>query len=151
MADQVGRDHRVAVGQRQRDLLPVSRGVDHAVDQDHRRTVARHAVDHPVAVQLDVPGGEVLTAPAIQLAGNAPAGHLARVVGEPAPRHLLGRPALDHRADVADHHQHAHRGADLQVGGGWLLAADHPVGDQRVHVVELGRQSRQVALQPLAA
>ena len=45
VADQVGGDDRVAVGQPHRDLAPVARGVDHAVDQDHRRAAAGGAVD----------------------------------------------------------------------------------------------------------
>ena len=55
VAEQVGGDHRVAVGEPQRDLLPVARGVDHPVDQDDGRAVAGDPVDHPVAVQLDLP------------------------------------------------------------------------------------------------
>ena len=55
VAEQVGSDHGVAVGQPQRHLLPVLRGVDHAVDQYDRRAVTGDPVDHPVAVQLDLP------------------------------------------------------------------------------------------------
>ena len=58
VADQVGGDHGVAVGERKRDLAPVARGVDHAVDQHDRRTAADHVVDHAVTVQLDLPGLE---------------------------------------------------------------------------------------------
>ena len=41
VADQVGRDHRVGVGEPQRHRLPVARGVHHPVDQDHGRPAAR--------------------------------------------------------------------------------------------------------------
>jgi hypothetical protein len=60
MADQVGRDHRIAVGQRERHRAPVARGVEHAVDQHDRRPAAGHVVDHAMAVQLHLPGLELV-------------------------------------------------------------------------------------------
>ena len=59
VADQVGRDHGVALGEPQGDLAPVPRGVDHPVDEHDRRAAAGRAVDHPVAVEVDLPGLEV--------------------------------------------------------------------------------------------
>ena len=58
VADQVGSDHRVPVGELERDPLPVPRRVDHPVDENHRRTAADGAVDHLVAVELGLPGVE---------------------------------------------------------------------------------------------
>ena len=55
VAEQIGRDHRVALGELEGDLLPVLGGVDHAVDQHHGRAVAGDPVDRPVAVELDLP------------------------------------------------------------------------------------------------
>ena len=58
MADQVGDDHGVGLGEAQGDLAPVLRRVDHPVDDHQRRPRAGGAVDHLVAVELDAPGGE---------------------------------------------------------------------------------------------
>ena len=55
MAEQIGRDHRVALGELEGHLLPVLRGVDHPVDQHHGRPVAGDPVDDLVAVELDLP------------------------------------------------------------------------------------------------
>jgi hypothetical protein len=55
VAQQVGGDDRVAVGQPQRHPLPVLGGVDHPVDEDDRRAVSRDPVDHAVPVKLDLP------------------------------------------------------------------------------------------------
>ncbi len=56
VADQVRRDHPVGAGEPLGDRLPVARGVDHAVDQDHGRPAAGDAVDHAVTVQVDLVG-----------------------------------------------------------------------------------------------
>ena len=58
VADQVGDDHRVGLGELQRDLAPVLRRVDHPVDDHQRRARAGGPVDHLVAVELEAPGGE---------------------------------------------------------------------------------------------
>jgi len=55
VADQVGCDDRVPAGEPLGDGLPVSRGVEHAVDQDHGRAAAGDAVDHPASVKVDLP------------------------------------------------------------------------------------------------
>ena len=47
VADQVGRDHGVGVGQLQRHLLPVARRVDHPVDQHDGRAAARRSGRSP--------------------------------------------------------------------------------------------------------
>ena len=58
VADQVGRDHRVALGEPLGHRCPVPRRVDHPVDEHHRRPGAGHAVDDLMAVELDLPGVE---------------------------------------------------------------------------------------------
>jgi hypothetical protein len=58
VADEVGRDHGVALGESQRHLAPVARGVDHPVDQHHRWPLTGDAVDDLMAVELDLPGPE---------------------------------------------------------------------------------------------
>ena len=58
MADQVRRDHGVVAGQPERHRPPVKRRVDHPVDQHHGRPAAGGPVDHPVAMELDLPGVE---------------------------------------------------------------------------------------------
>jgi hypothetical protein len=45
----------VALGEAQRDLLPVPRRVDHPVDQDDRRPAARDPVDDAVPVEVELP------------------------------------------------------------------------------------------------
>ena len=55
VAEQVRGDDGVAVGEAQCHALPVPGGVDHPVDQHHRRPVPGDPVDHPVAVELDLP------------------------------------------------------------------------------------------------
>ena len=59
VADQVGGDHRVGVGEAKRHRLPVARRVHHPVDQDHGRAAPGDPVDHAVPVQLDLPGVEL--------------------------------------------------------------------------------------------
>ena len=60
VSDQVRRDHGVTVGERQGHRLPVAGGVEHPVDQHHRGPGSGHVVDNPVAVELDLPGLEVV-------------------------------------------------------------------------------------------
>ena len=47
MADQVGSDDGVAVGEPERHLLPVAGRVDHPVDEHHGRAAAGYPVDRP--------------------------------------------------------------------------------------------------------
>ena len=59
MSDQVGSDHGVGISEPKRHRLPMARRVHHPVDQDHGRAAAGDPVDHPVAVQLDLPCAEL--------------------------------------------------------------------------------------------
>ena len=59
VADQVGGNHRVGVGEAKRHRLPVARRVHHPVDQNHGRAAPSDSVDHAVAVQVDLPRVEL--------------------------------------------------------------------------------------------
>ena len=59
VSDQVRGDHRVVLGEAERHGLPVARGVHHSVDQDDRWAAARDPVDHPMAVEIDLPRVEL--------------------------------------------------------------------------------------------
>jgi hypothetical protein len=89
--DQVGRDHLVAVGQAQGHVLPVARGVHHAVDQHDRRPAADGPVDHPVAVELDLPGIE----PGMTMNGGVDPRRVAGRVDRPDS----GTGSVDHLVD----------------------------------------------------
>ena len=93
--------------------------------------------------------GEMLSGARRYPAARERAGrHLARVVREPAARHLLRGSVLDQRPQVADREEHAQGRADLEVGGGGLVTGDDPVTRQLVDVVDLRRQPGQVLGQP---
>ena len=79
----------------QRDRSPVARGVDHPVDQHDGRPAAGHAVDHAMAVQLDLPRVE-FARDVLRRLGRAQrltsGGTLSSAVGAPETKGVLNRP-----------------------------------------------------------
>jgi hypothetical protein len=55
MAKQVGREHRVAVGQLRDDLVPLPGVAGDPMNEQHHRARARRPIGHPVTVEDGLP------------------------------------------------------------------------------------------------